>query len=334
VAEVAQLVKRWRTSVLIPITEASVLSLLPERDQLDDVCIPIAPYNRFWSVSDKLCVLDAARQLRIPVPQQHVLFTAQDRKLASWNSLGFPVVVKPARSVSVASGGLTKSEVAHAVDAESLQRVLGRMEPTSYPLMVQRRVGGPGIGVFILMWDGEVIAAFGHRRIREKPPAGGVSVYRESIAVSEELLGQSVRLLRMFEWQGVAMVEYKVDAATDTAYLMEVNGRFWGSLQLAIDAGVDFPALLVAACLGERPPPVMAYECGVRSRWWWGDVDHLIARLRRSRGTLALPETAPGRVRTVVDFVASVRPGVRSEVLRLRDPQPFVRETMDWLRGR
>ncbi len=51
------------------------------------------------------------------------------------------------------------------------------------------------------------------------------------------------------------MVEFKADARTGTPYLMEINGRFWGSLQLAIDAGVDFPAILVAAALGAPIPP-------------------------------------------------------------------------------
>ena len=42
------------------------------------------------------------------------------------------------------------------------------------------------------------------------------------------------------------MVEFKLDARDGVAKLMEINGRFWGSLQLAVDAGVDFPAILSA----------------------------------------------------------------------------------------
>ena len=50
------------------------------------------------------------------------------------------------------------------------------------------------------------------------------------------------------------MMEYKQDRRTGTPLLMEVNGRFWGSLQLAIDAGVDFPYLCAASWpLGRRP---------------------------------------------------------------------------------
>jgi hypothetical protein len=126
------------------------------------------------------------------------------------------------------------------------------------------------------------------------------------------------------------MLEFKTDRRTGQPYLMEINGRLWGSLQLAVDAGVDFPALLVGCALGERPARP-AYHVGVRNRWWWGDVDHLVARLRSSSTELALPPDAPSRWAVLRDFLRVWRPRERNEVLRLADPMPFVRETVDWL---
>jgi predicted ATP-grasp superfamily ATP-dependent carboligase len=185
--------------------------------------------------------------------------------------------------------------------------------------------------MFTLIWGGELVAAFAHRRLREKPPAGGVSVYSESIPVDPQLLERGVRLLHDFAWQGVAMLEFKIDRRTGRPYLMEINGRLWGSLQLAIDAGVDFPALLVACALGQRPARP-AYQAGGRNRWWWGDVDHLLARFRSSESELGLPPGAPSRWQAARDFLRLWRAGDRNEVLRLSDPWPFVRETVDWLR--
>ena len=129
------------------------------------------------------------------------------------------------------------------------------------------------------------------------------------------------------------MVEFRV--APDGKFrLMEINPRLWGSLALSIDAGVDFPALLAQLATGHRPAPVLKYALGVRSRWWWGDVDHLLLRLRRSPETLALPPGAPNRWRVLMDFLTLWRPGDRSEILRLRDPRPALRETISWLHGR
>ena len=130
------------------------------------------------------------------------------------------------------------------------------------------------------------------------------------------------------------MVEYKIDDRTGTPFLMEVNGRFWGSLQLAIDAGVDFPALLARLAAGEQPPPQADYALGVRSRWFWGDVDALLLLLTRSRARLGLPPNHPGRWRTLASFLAFWRPRQRDEVMRLDDLGPWLLETRHWLFGR
>jgi hypothetical protein len=113
---------------------------------------------------------------------------------------------------------------------------------------------------------------------------------------------------------------------------MEINGRFWGSLQLAIDAGVDFPNLLLDAAAGTPRPPVLRWKLGVRSRWWWGDVDQLLARLRHSAARLDLAPGEPGRLGALARFLLLWRPGDRNEILRLDDPRPFLRETAAWFR--
>jgi hypothetical protein len=145
------------------------------------------------------------------------------------------------------------------------------------------------------------------------------------------LLARSEALLRSLDWSGVAMVEFKQDASTGDPVLMEINGRFWGSLQLAVDAGVDFPALLLACATGSVPDPVTAYAVGVRSRWWWGEVDHLLARLTHSPQALHLPPGAPNRRQVVKGFLTDLLRG-RDQVFRLLDPAPAWRETADWLR--
>ena len=198
---------------------------------------------------------------------------------------------------------------------------------------MQERIFGSGLGVFLLAWEGRTLAAFAHRRIREKPPPGGVSVYRESVAVAPELRTYSERLLERYRWRGAAMVEFKEDARTGTPYLMEVNGRFWGSLQLAIDAGVDFPAILVAAALGEPRPAIGAFREGIRCRWLWGDVDHLIWMLRAPRHIRVAHPDLPGRLGALARFLVPWRPGDRFEVLRTTDPGPFLRESANWFRS-
>jgi predicted ATP-grasp superfamily ATP-dependent carboligase len=107
---------------------------------------------------------------------------------------------------------------------------------------------------------GELHSAFQHRRVREMPLSGGGSTCRIAEPVDERLLAYATSLLEDLSWTGVAMVEFKTGPAGD--YLMEINGRFWGSLALAVSAGVDFPRLLAAMHLGEPLPPRADYRVG------------------------------------------------------------------------
>lgn len=330
-ANVRALAREHRIDALMPISEAALLAILPHRDELPGVCIPFVDAATFRRICDKQAVLEAAANVGIPTPEQHVLITATDAATFDVASVRFPIVVKPARSVSGAAGHRVKTAVQHAASPAQLQRILHATDPVSYPLLVQRRIVGPGIGIFVLIRGGSVIASFSHRRIREKPPSGGVSVYRESIPADPDLVARSVALLSCFDWEGVAMIEYKIDRDTGSAYLMEINGRFWGSLQLAVDAGVDFPRLLLAGCTKSPPTPVVSYKQGVRLRWFWGEVDHLIARIRFTNLELDLPDDEQHRVTALGAFLRRRR-GDRSEILRWDDPMPFVRETRLWFR--
>ena len=330
--EVEALLSRLGADTLIPVTEASLLALLPLRARLDPVCLPFPDAAAFAAISDKSLVLQRARTVGIAVPEQRII-TDRDAAGRLPPDLPFPVVLKPARSVVESNGRRVKLGVRHAAGPAQLAHELAAVDPAAFPVLLQQRVIGPGVGIFLLRWNGRTIASFAHRRIREKPPSGGVSVYRESIAADPELVALSIGLLDTFDWQGVAMIEYKLDEVTGTPYLMEINGRFWGSLQLAIDAGVDFPRLLLDCALGTTPDPVTAYRTGIRSRWWWGDVDHLLSRVRRSSRALNLPPGDPSRLGAVARFLILWRPGDRNEVLRLSDPRPFLRESRAWFRN-
>ena len=326
---VAELVRRWSVDLLFPMSEESMLALLPASPRMPGVRIPFASLHAFCRASDKEAVMTLASSLGIAVPEQRKIDSARRLRGLDVSMLGFPLVLKPARSVAGEGADRVKMGVTYADDVASLERQVRAMPATAFPLLLQRRIEGPGVGIFLIVWKGRLLAQFSHRRIREKPPSGGVSVCAESIAMDDAALAQSRALLEALHWSGPAMVEFKQDRATGRRYLMEINGRFWGSLQLAVDAGVDFPALLAAAALGEPPAPVTRYRVGVRTHWWWGEVDHLVARLRG--GTDA--REIGSRAAAVCAFLLPGR-GVRNEVFRLDDPRPFLRETFDWLHGR
>lgn len=332
-SDLARLAKTIGADVLLPVTEAALLVVLPNRDRFS-CAIPFPSADAFETICDKSAVLKVAATRGVSVPAQTKLASAGDAAARN-GDVPFPVVLKPSRSVAGREEERVRAGVAYAASPSIMQDALSRIPPNAFPVLLQQRIDGPGFGISVLVWDGDLIAAFAHRRIREKPPSGGVSVLRESIPLDQDLLSRSLALLGDFRWQGVAMVEYKVDARSSVPYLMEINGRLWGSLQLAIDAGVDFPRLLVELALGAKPKPVTTYAPGVRSRWEWGDVDHLLASvLHASRFANSSSTGRRGRLAVVADFIRGFGRGNRAEIFRRDDPGPIVRETLDWLRGR
>ena len=330
--DVANLIAEWKIDLFLPMTEESFNAVFAHSDLFRGVCIPAASADQFRAVSDKKRVLELAASSGLDVPAQVVISAPDAADSVLQGSVRFPLVVKPARSVTQVGGKQLKVGIGHCRDLAELRRTIAALPAAAYPLLLQQRVIGPGVGVFLLIWDGELVAQFAHRRLREKPPAGGVSVYRESIAADESLVDRSRQLLDSFGWRGVAMIEYKMDETTGIPFIMEINGRFWGSLQLAIDAGVDFPSLLVARAFGERVFGPRAYKLGVRSRWEWGGVDYALARLRLNDRELSLPLGSPGRLRGVLSALVPWVPGDRLEVFRFSDPAPFFRETGQYFR--
>jgi predicted ATP-grasp superfamily ATP-dependent carboligase len=327
-------VRRWEIEFLLPITEKGLRAVLPAMDLFPGVNIPFPSYEVFSRVSDKALVLAAAREAGIAVPKQWRWNSREDATAFRMDEKAFPLVIKPTRSVPQLRGAVGQLSVAHIPGPDRMRAWLEAAGDRPYPVLVQERVEGEGAGVFLLLWDGIVRGVVGHRRIREKPPSGGVSVMRESTVVEPGLLQQSVALLRGLGWEdGVVMVEYKVEPGSGQAWLMEINGRFWGSLQMAVDAGVDFPALLLQCAQGNPPSSPVIGKPGVRTRWLLRDLDQLIRRLARPRKTLNVPPSFPGRGRAILEFLWDFRPGVHLEVLKISDPRPFLVEAGAWLRA-
>jgi len=138
-------------------------------------------------------------------------------------------------------------------------------------ILIQEYIPNGGeLGVYTLYnLQSEPRAISVQKRLRSYPSTGGPSTLRETIRnESSELVTEiAFKLLNKMKWTGVAMVEFRIDARDGIPKLMEVNPRFWGSLQLSILSGIDFPYLLYCILMGEDIKPVMDYKDGIQSRW-------------------------------------------------------------------
>lgn len=123
--------------------------------------------------------------------------------------------------------------------------------------------------------EGKLQAFFMYREIREFPLTGGSATYAIS-TYDEEIKSRCQRLLEDLKWHGVAMVEFKIDPQ-GKMYFMEVNPKFWASLELAIASGVNFPLLLLKMAEGEKVHQPK-YLVGVRFRWLLEDFLNFLSK--------------------------------------------------------
>ena len=321
---VANLASQHKIDILLPMTELTSMLLLENKSAFPGSILPFADSSTVDSISDKSSLMRLAESLDVPTPKTWYVENPASPGL-DLAEIPYPVVIKPGKSWLQIEGQWHRAAVRFASNPTELQTILDLdIAFRNHPFMIQEHVSGQGQGVFTLYDNGEPLVFFAHRRLREKPPSGGVSVLSESIPVAPELALYSRNLLDSAGWHGVAMVEFKV-TPDDKPYLMEINTRFWGSLQLAVDSGVDFPYLLYQLSCGVHPDPVKAYQTGKRLRWLLGDVDNLYLTLRDKRYSFT------HKVRSVADFATPSVFRTRHEVNRIGDMGPFWHELRNYI---
>lgn len=157
------------------------------------------------------------------------------------------------------------------------------------PLLIQQRIApeGEAQGVCLLFnASGECIASFAHKRLQQYPNSGGPSTDRMSLH-NPQIVKTSISLLKELKWVGVAMVEWKYDPKSKTSKILEINPRFWGSLELGVRAGVNFPVLYAQAARGEMVQPVHRYSLATRCRWLFpGDILRYLTQKPSQRESL------------------------------------------------
>jgi len=308
--------------LILPMTDVTIPIILINKEALPIACkIPFVPYGTYEFASDKFRMIQYAKEQSLPVPNTIFLNSKNDLEKND-NQLNYPVVIKPSRSRLSIDGKFISTGVSYAKNYEDLKTTISRNEIFNHtPFMIQEKIQGEGIGFFALYQNGVPKLLFSHRRLREKPPSGGVSVLCESIPVEATIKDYGLKILSGLKWHGVAMVEFKKSIADGIPYFMEINARFWGSLQLSIDSGVDFPYALYCITVGKGYDNTSnTYKVGNRCKWILGNWDYFYMLLKEKK---------------YKDFTRSLFQGFSLKmghfVFRLKDPKPFFVELKQYL---
>lgn len=308
--------------LILPVTDDAIVPLARARARFAGVCkLAIPDVDALEATADKLQTVELARRVDVPVPRTH-LVGEPDEAIAQAEAMGWPVVLKPRASRTFRNGALQGGfRVVYAASIDELRACLGALAHRS-DVLLQEYSHGSGQGVELLMDRGRPLAAFQHERLREVPVHGGASALRRSVPLDPDLHAHSVRMLAALSWTGLAMVEYKV--APEGARLIEINGRVWGSLPLAVHSGMDFPARLADLLLGPatvgEPAEETQYDVGVYARNLELDLMWIASVLRGRRRHPCLDP--PPRRQALAALFQLVNPKYKFDILSLDDPAP------------
>jgi predicted ATP-grasp superfamily ATP-dependent carboligase len=260
--------------VILPMewTTQLLLTLPENRSRLErHVKIPFADSALAEMVNDKALLMKYAARLGVEIPVT-IITSETDNIRDIAKSIQYPAIIKP--RISSGSRGM---EYVH--DNCSFERLYRKVH-TSYPFPVIQEYIPPGGGAYgvglLLNFDSEVRASFVYKRVREYPVSGGPSTVRESVS-RVDIREIAERLLKSLNWKGIAHVEFRIDPRDGKPKLIEVNPRFWGSLSLAIEAGMDFPYLLCKMARDGDIQKTDKYKLGIVNRCLIpGDLLHFI----------------------------------------------------------
>jgi len=267
IGDLKQAIIDFHPKVYIPTGEEAYLvsQHLDELIKLN-VKIPISSFETLNKLNDKSISHKTALNIDVPHPKT---ITPKDvfDIINFGKDYGYPLVLKvnlsnSAKGVYFISKSAVEKNFNQFIEKHSLE--FGNF-------IVQQFVNGSGYGVSLLMNHGIPRAIFTHKKLRERIPTGGPSTLR--ISAKNPLLEEYARsLLKSVDFHGVAMVEFKYDEEKKQGWFIEVNPRFWGSVGLAINSGVNFPYLLYKMALDGDVEETRDYQVGVKCKWLLGDL--------------------------------------------------------------
>jgi len=238
--EVILAITKFKIEVVIPSTDIAVDVISHFKSEIEKYA-PVIGLNLpevYKYAHNKYELMKAGKEVGLNIPSY--IYVDDLNNLPNLNDFSFQSVVKPISSAKISGNKHLGYKVAFPESKIQLSDVLRELVPST-PVMVQEYIEGYGIGYNLYAINGEIKSEYIHKRLKENE---GVSSYRKIIPIDSYGLKEKVHaLIKKIGWNGVGMVEFRIDN-DGVPYLMEMNGRFFGSTEVGVKAGYDFPKFL------------------------------------------------------------------------------------------
>jgi len=313
--EMLKIVKKRNYDVLFTMSgyEMELISRYRERFT-PFVKIPLADHETLEKASDKSQTLKIAMENDIPCPKTYfVKHTYEIEKIK--DKVKYPIIIKPHKSSG--AKGLT-----YIHSSNELKNAYTKVRAEYGACMIQEYIIGDEYFVSALFnKDSKPRRICVLRVLRKYPLCGGQATFVESVE-NPIVLKYGLKLLKIINYYGVAEIDFIIDSQDGKPKLLEINPRFWSSLQGAISAGVDFPYLLYRMAIDGDIKPSFNYKVGVKCRnLLFGDIHHLIDVMKSTQSKYT-------KLQTLLNFL-KFHEDDAYYILSLDDPIPAIFKIMD-----
>jgi predicted ATP-grasp superfamily ATP-dependent carboligase len=307
---------------VLPMTEYTIRALDRHRDVFADRTSLALPDSEALAIAfDKGRLLALAATIGVEAPKTWQP-ASLDEAYELAPELPYPVYVKARESYSSASKNPRFARGRFTHSPEDYRRLYEELDGLSSLPLVQETVPGHVFKVDAVYQNGEPVDLFCQEVYRTWPISGGYGVMRRSVSPEDAPARQAKQLMAALEWTGPAEVEFLMDERDGTPRLLEINGRFWASVEFAHYCGVPIAPDTVRVAMGLEPVGAPSYRVGASMRWPEGDLKRFYAALLMRDRLAGEVLRLPGRLETLRDLLWDSRPGVHQDDFYLDDPMP------------
>lgn len=220
--------------VIVPIAEDEVRFFIHHKGGFNCSIIPLPELETFDIAINKLKLNSFCVAHDIPVPDS-VYVENGIAKVSTVENLRSPIIIKPLDAEG--GGGIVKFE-----SLELLEQHLHEHKIQTY--FLQEYVKGYDIDCSVLCDHGEILTYTIQKGFLEAD-----TPYQQQLGITflenNEVLNVIKTLMKALEWNGIAHVDLRYDEADKRYKVLEINARFWGSLEGSRHVGVNFPKLCI-----------------------------------------------------------------------------------------
>lgn len=234
--------KRTQADIMFPVSEAIRFASAHSDDfnKIGKITL-ISDQATFEKAVDKWTLAEFLMEQHIPIPAT-IIYKGHDVSEEELQGLSFPVLLKPIHGAN--GRGIEKF-----LNIDDLRKYLNDIKETAGRYVIQSFIQGHDINCNVLCKNGKILAHTIEEgvflRSRAFESAAGIKFIQ-----SEQAYDTLQKVMSALNWNGVANVDLRYDEQDKQVKVLEINPGFWGSLQGALRAGVNFPHLACLAAMG------------------------------------------------------------------------------------